>query len=427
MIMAAAPFFMAGTLYEPALAVGVIYLLFLGLYVVLDALILPRRGQITVTRTVPERISLGVPCPVTFLVHNRSIRRLKISLAEDLPENAEAQPPECTVVLAPEESRTLQYRLLARKRGRYDLAEVDVRMLPWLGLLCRQFRLRMPAQVQVFPNLVNIKRYELLLRRGLSYEQGLAALRQIGYGWEFESLRHYTDGDDLSRVDWKATARTANLIVRNYEAERRQSVLIAIDVGRATAGEFEGLSRLDYLVNAAQMLAYVVLRQGDWFSLIAFSDRIESYLPPVRQLANLDRVSRTLYHLESRLVESDYAAACHFISLKHRKRSLICLMTDVLDRQASSEIIAHMGRYARYHLPLAVTLANPEVRTTAWQPLKGCRDPYVKAVALDVLSAREEALGEMRHQGVDVLDVDPHALTPELINRYLHIKASRRL
>ena len=243
----------------------------------------------------------------------------------------------------------------------------------------------------------------------------------------FESLRHYTQGDDMSRVEWKATAKRARLVVKNYEPERQQSVLVAIDVGRATAGEFEGISRLDYLVNAALMLAYVSLRQGDWFSLVAFSDRIESYLPPVRGIKSIDRVARALYELEPRLVEADYAAACRFLGLKNRKRSLICLMTDVIDREASSVILEYMARFARYHLPLAVTLANPELRRVAWQPLASEPDPFAKATALDVLQAREEALATMRRQGVGVLDVSPHSLSPDLINRYLSIKATRRL
>jgi uncharacterized protein (DUF58 family) len=261
----------------------------------------------------------------------------------------------------------------------------------------------------------------------LSYEQGLAKLKRIGQGSEFESLRHYVNGDEMSHVDWKATAKRAKLIVKNYEPERQQSILVAIDVGRATAGQFGGLSRVDYLVNATLMLAYVVLRQKDWFSMVAFSDRIESYLPPVKGLKNIDRVARSLFELQPHLVESDYGAACRFLGLKNRKRSLLCMMTDVVDCDASNVIIAYMARFARYHLPLAVTLSNPEARCVAEEPLARCKDPYSKAVALDTLAAREEALVSMRQKGISVLDVPPDRLTPELINRYTMIKSMHQL
>jgi len=427
MVMAAAPLFLAGAVFPPLLVAAVAYVAVLIAYMIADALLLPRRNRISITRTAPDRLPIGVPTTVAFEVTNGSRRSAEIRLAEDLPEDMNAEPSECAGLLDAGARATLTYRLTARKRGRYLLSDVDVRVLPAMGLFYRQFRVSLPGEVHVFPNLANIKRYELLLRRGLTYEQGAARLRQIGQGSEFESLRLYGPGDEMSRVDWKATAKRSRLIVKNFEPEREQSVLVAIDVGRATAGEFEGLSRLDYFVNAALMLAYVALRQGDWFSLLAFSDKIEGYLPPVRQLRNIDRVARALYQLEPRLTEADYAAACRFLSLRSRKRSLVCLMTDVIDREASGIIIDYMARFARYHLPLAITLSDSEVRALAETPLSAGPDPYAKAVALDVVTAREEALAAMRRRGVGVLDADPHALMPDLISRYLLIKSTSRL
>jgi uncharacterized protein (DUF58 family) len=424
---AAAPVFLAGAFSPVLTVIGAVYVLILAGCMVADALLLPRKRQIVLQRLLPQRLSLGAQTPVRFEVHNATGRTVEIRLTEDLPGEFQARPEQCVGTFEPDARGTLEYRLLARRRGRYPLGRVDVRVLPVMGLFYRQFRLNLPAEVQVFPNLVDLRRYDLLVRRGLTREQGLARLRQIGEGSEFESLRPHATGDPMGRVDWKATARRARLIVRNYQPERQQSVLVAIDLGRATAGEFEGISRLDYLVNAALMLAYVALRQNDLFSLVAFSDRVESYLPPVRGLNNIDRVARALYELQPRLVEADYARACHFLGLKNRKRSLICLMTDVIDRQASEVIIAYLGRFARYHLPLAVTLADPHLRALGEGALTPDTDVYAKAVALDTLAAREQALGDMRRYGVLVLDVEPRHLTVELINRYLLIKSTRRL
>lgn len=427
LVMAAAPLFLGGALFDPLLAIGVIYVGALGVYALVDALLLPRRRSVEVEHTAPERLSLGVPTRIVFEVRNRCRRPVEIHLAADLPEDLNAQPAQCGGMLAPGARGTFEYRLTAHKRGRYSLGAVDVRVLPLAGLFYRQFRLQLSAELEVFPNLVNLKRYELLLRRGLSYEQGLARLRQQGQGTEFESLRHHTPGDGMSRVDWKATAKRRRLIVRNYQPERQQSVLLAIDVGRATAGEFEGLSRLDYYVNAALMLAYVVMRQSDWFSLVAFSDRIESYLPPIKRVKSIDKVARALYELKPRLVEADYAAMARFVAARNRKRSLICLMTDVVDKEASGIMMSCMARFARYHLPLAVTLSNPEIKAVAEEPLAHGPDIYSKAVALDVLDARAQALAAMRRQGVGVLEAHPRAVMPDLINRYLKIKSARRL
>lgn len=427
MLLAAVPVLLAGAAFEPMASLGLLYLLVLLVYAAIDALLLPGRRSITIRRIVPERLSFGALGQFAVEVHNAGRRRVEINLADDLPEGLEPAGPTPTAVLSHRQSRTVEYVIRGCRRGRHELGAMDVRVLPAMGLFYRQFRLHIPAEVHVFPGLVDMKRYDLLVRRGLLREAGLARIRQLGKGGEFESLRAYVHGDEMASVDWKATARRGQLFVRNYQPHRQQSVLVALDVGRATAGEFEGLSRLDYLVNAAMLLSYVCLRQGDWFSLVAFSDRIESYLPPIRRLGNIDRVARALYELKPRLVESDYAAACRFMGLKNRKRSLICLMTDVIDRHASGVILAYMARFARHHLPLAVTLANPAVTAVAEQPIAESRDPYSKAAALDVVMARSEALTEMRRNGVDVLDVPPRQLTPELISRYLTIKWTRRL
>ena len=193
---------------------------------------------------------------MSFTVQNRTRRRLLIQLAQDSPEELEVQPMTCQAQVAPGRTVDLEFRLTAHQRGTFPLGPVFVRVLPAIGLLYRQFRLDLSDTVEVFPNLMNVRRTELLARRGMSYEQGLARLRSIGQGYEFESLRRYVQGDDMSRIEWKVTARRADLIVKNFEPERQQNILVAIDVGRATAGEFEGLSRVDYLVNATLMLAY---------------------------------------------------------------------------------------------------------------------------------------------------------------------------
>jgi len=299
LVMAAAPLFLAGTLYEGATAVGVLYLMLLAFYTSLDALLLPRKKRIVVGRNVAERVSVGYPTALSLTVENRTRRRMEVETAHDCPEELEVSPDRTRAVITPGGTVTFDLRLTAHQRGEHQLGRVFVRALPALGLLYRQFTVDLPTQVQVFPNLMNVRRTELLARRGSSYEQGLARLRSIGQGFEFESLRKYVQGDELSRIEWKVTARRADLIVKNFEPERQQSILIALDVGRATAGEFGGLSRVDYLVNATLMLAFIALRQRDQFSMVAFSDRIESYLPPVSGLKGLERVARALYRLHA--------------------------------------------------------------------------------------------------------------------------------
>jgi uncharacterized protein (DUF58 family) len=200
-------------------------------------------------------------------------------------------------------------------------------------------------------------------------QEHVARLRRVGQGTEFESLRAYVSGDPFSHIDWKATARRDALYVRNYQPDTKQSITIAIDVGHATASEYEGLSQLDHFVNAALMFAYAAQRQGDWISLLAFSDRIESYLPPVQGPRMVEQVARTLYGLQPRLVGSDYSLACRYLEMRNRKRGLICMMTDVIDSDASEAIISNMARFARRHRrpPAAASVPRRAIAGGGWR------------------------------------------------------------
>lgn len=427
LVLAVVPLFLAGAFVEPLIALALMALLSIAFVAAVDWLVVGARTRVTIERTLPQRVSIAVPVRFRYRIHNESKVRLQIRFTEVIPEDLVIEPEAFSLDLGPGESRDLEATLTATRRGTRKLTSLDVRSLPARGLLIRQTTLEQGQEVRVYPNLVNIKRYDLMLRRGVTDEQGLARVWRPGTGSEFESLRHYVQGDDLGRIDWKATARRGTAIVRNFEAEKRQSVIVALDLGRASAAESGGMSRLDVFVNATLMLAYVCLRQGDWFSLMAFDEKVVSYLPPIRGIKSIERVADALCDLEPRLVEADYGAACRFLGMRNRKRSLMVLMTDVIDKDANDVMIAYMARHARVHLPLVVTLRDPDVEAVAEAALAEAADPYVKAVALDSLAVRAEALVEMRRRGVGVIDTMPHALTPQLIHRYLTIKSTRRL
>jgi uncharacterized protein (DUF58 family) len=191
--------------------------------------------------------------------------------------------------------------------------------------------------------------------------------------------------------------------------------------------QIDQLSRLDHAINASVLLSYVAMKQGDYIGLVAFSDKVESYVPPIKGRAALARMNEALYRLEAVPREPDYDRVCKFLALRHRKRSLIVLLTDVIDKDASSMLLAYTARFARYHLPLCVTMRNLQVEGMAAAEPATVAECYSKAVALRILARRADALARMRQSGVDVLDVDPRQLTPQLLNRYLLLKMRNRL
>jgi len=386
----------------------------------------PRPDQISVDRRLPEHLSLGTTNQVGWEIRNMAAAPLKFELTEDVPESFERDAVRQSGVLLPHASAELHYGVVPTRRGLYTFGDVFLRWQTHLDLVIRQKRYKAHNTVKVYPNVSSLARYELAAQRHRIMEMGLMPVRIRGRGSMFESLREYVPGDDPADVGWKATAHHNRLMIRNYETERSQNILLVLDCGRLMVPQVDRLSRLDYAINAALLLTYVAMKQGDHIGLVAFSNRIESYVPAIKGRAAVSRMNEALYRLEARLCEPDYEQVCKFLALRHRKRSLIVILTDVIDREASSMLLAYTARFARYHLPLCVTLRNLEVERMAAAEPGDPADCFATAVALRMLSRRAEALGHMRQSGVEVLDVDPRQLTPQLLHRYLLLKARKR-
>lgn len=255
----------------------------------------------------------------------------------------------------------------------------------------------------------------------------MTPVRQLGEGRLFESLREWVAGDDLRHIDWKATAKRGKVITREYEAERRQQVLLVLDTGRLLTAEIGGVSRLDYVVRAALELAYTAVQHDDNVGVMAFADGVQHFVAPQRGRLGLKRVLDVLAVLEPTLVEPDYPGAFRYLAARNRKRALTVLFTDVIDRSASDALVANVATLRPRHLPLAVTLRNPELDDVATLRPPTTHDAFRKAAAEELLRAREEALGHLRGAGVIVLDVPPARAAQAVVASYLDLKRRGRL
>jgi uncharacterized protein (DUF58 family) len=386
-----------------------------------------RPKDLTITRRLPKHFSLGSANNVTWEVRNSSNMPIRFEATEDLPESIRRDAERISATILPRATAELRYSVTPLRRGRHEFGNIYIRWQLQLGLLVRQMRIKARDEIKVYPNVSSLARYELAAMRHRTAEVGLAPVKRRGRGRVFESLRDYVPGDDPADAAWKATARHGRLMTRNFETERSQNILIVLDCGRLMLPQIDQLSRLDHAINASVLLSYVAMKQGDYIGLVAFSDKVESYVPPIKGRAALARMNEALYRLEAVPREPDYDRVCKFLALRHRKRSLIVLLTDVIDKDASSMLLAYTARFARYHLPLCVTMRNLQVEGMAAGEPAMVSECYSKAVALRILARRADALARMRQSGVDVLDVDPRQLTPQLLNRYLLLKQRNRL
>lgn len=325
--------------------------------------------------------------------------------------------------LAPRASAQLRYTVRPTRRGDYRFGDINLRWQGVLGLVLRQASFAAAASVAVYPNLLDIRKYDLLARRGMLQEMGLRRSRRFGAGSDFERLREYQNDDEFRRIDWKATARRGKPTVRQFETERSQNIVAAIDVGRLMSAPVDALEKVDYCVNAALMLSYVAGMRGDKVGLLAFADDVQIWLSPKAGKGQFYRMLAQLYALQSQPVESDFGRAFAYLGVKLKKRSLLVVMSDLAYGSATDTVVAQMALLRQRHLPLLVTVNDPQLFALAGQPPVDSASTYQRALAEQVLAERALTLDQLRQRGVLTLDVPANQLSIGVVNRYLELKS----
>jgi uncharacterized protein (DUF58 family) len=372
--------------------------------------------RLDVTREVAERLSLGVENAVTLAIRNGGPRALALQAREPL-----------TVAARPGETVRLRYGVVPPRRGDWQFGRVVVRYASVLGLFRRQHAYPCERTLKVYPNLRDLQRYELLARRGLQTDAGTRAARRFGPGTEFERLREYVPDDELRRVNWKATARRGVPISAEYETERSQNVLIVLDAGRLMGALSDDLTKLDHALNAGLLLAYAASRRGDRVGMLAYADRVRAFLPPQRGRRAFLGILEVLYRLQAEPTEADHARAFAYLAGRNLRRSLLVLFTDVTDPDVSRALLAHLGRAARHHLAVLVTVSDPSVTAPAERTPTTSQGLYEKMVAQRLLDERRQVLATLEGRGVVTLDLPADKLSAQVVAAYLELKARGRL
>ncbi|TMG40027.1 MAG: DUF58 domain-containing protein [Chloroflexi bacterium] len=389
---------------------------------VIDFRATPRPAAVDVERVAEPQLSIGVRNRVTLRVRNRFSRPLRLVLRDTVPDSFDVDRRAIALPVAPGGEGDATYAARPRFRGSFRFGDVYLRLRGPLDLVERQGHVPADAPANVYPDLQEIRRYEVSLRRGLAYDAGQRRARIPGAGSLFERLREYQPDDDPRSISWAATARRGRPISVEYETERQQRILILLDAGRMMSSTLGGLTKLDHAVNTALMLAYVAIAKGDEVGLMGFADAVRSYQVPRRGRRQFLHLTEDLRRLEVTTTEPDYRAAFEFLRARSARRALVVLFTDIVDEEASRALVAAITRLAGNNLVLCCLLQDPQLAETATREPRSSRELYERVVAADVLEARARALALLRRRGVHAIDVSAERLTVATIQRYLELK-----
>ena len=421
------PLLVAGIWMPPLRQVALPFNAVVILIAALDLMVTASLKFVHVSREVSPVLSVGTWNTVRLTARNMGRRTVSLACLDEPPEPGLSTGGPVTFSLQAGQTRSGDYQFQPHRRGRSSFAAVHIRSISRWGFWMLLERRELSSPVRILPDIRSVYRYELMARRNRLEELGIKIRRLRGQGNEFERLRDYRREDDPRNVDWKATARNQRLISREFNVERNQNILVVVDCGRSMRNELDGVSYLDRALNASIMLSYLALGQGDNVGFVAFSSRIERSLKAVRGKPAIQAVLQSGFDLEARRDTSDYRLMMEHLGRHFRKRSLVVLLTHVIDEQHLDAICQPLQSMQSPHLVLCLFLKDLGLTSLATRVPETDVEAFQSAAAAELLTAVERRTSTLKEYGILTISTLPDTLTADVINGYLDVKARHLL
>ena len=319
-------------LWAPALWAVRLGTLALAAGVFADVFALWGGGRLTGERAVPDKLSLGDENPVRLRVRNGYRWRARVTVLDEVPVQFQKRDAGRDLRIAAGETAALVYTLRPTRRGAYAFGVLNLYADGPLGLVRRRFRTAQAGEARVYPSILQMQRFAFLAASHRLEEVGVKRVRRLGHTMEFDQIRPYVAGDDRRAINWQATARAAArggaLMVNQYQEERAQPVVAALDMGRAMRSPFDGLTLLDHAVNASLVLLHTALLKHDRAGLVTFDADVRAVVAPSRRRGQLGTLLETLYRQEPGFTDPGYEALYAALRQRIRQRSLVLLFAN---------------------------------------------------------------------------------------------------
>ncbi len=383
-----------------------------------------KKNRVLVSRHPLQKLSISRENRVILSLTAQQ-QAAQVIIKDNYPQPFSVSIPLLITYLTPQTQTDLSYTVYPHQRGEFHWGDIHIRQLsPW-ALAWYDWKVPAGQKVAVYPDLVGLR--SLLIRLSLEKTGTLRFRRRLLQGTEFSELREYVSGEDTRLINWKASAKRTYPIVNVLEEEREQTLIILVDRGRLMTAQVQGLKRFDWALNSTLSLALTGLNRGDCVGIGVFDREVATWIPPEKGQGQLSRIIERLTPMQPVLLEPDYFGSVTRLVTQQHRRALVVLITDIIDKIASAELLTAMQRLTPRYLPFCVTLRDPQVDEIAHSTTNTIEEIYRRSVALDILSQRQIALAQLQQKGVLVLDAPANQITEPLVERYLEIKARHLL
>lgn len=416
--------FVAGFRWTIAYRIAIVMLVIVMLLLLIDIILLFHKRGIDASRLCAERFSNGDDNKVELRVESTYRFPLKLAVIDEVPFVFQRRDINFSLKLKALEGKSIIYNLRPTKRGVYGFGKIRVFASTTLGLVQRRFTCGNDQNVKVYPSYMMLNHYQLMAISNNLTELGIKKIRRIGNNTEFEQIKDYVSGDDYRTINWKATARRNKLMVNVFTDEKSQQVINVIDKGRVMQQAFNGMTLLDYAINASLVLSYIAIHKEDRAGLITFERQFDSFIRPERSDSHMLKILDNLYQQETTFGESDFSSLCVNLSRLVTKRSLLVIYTNFYGHNALERQLPYLKQLTNNHVVLVVFFQDSELEAYSREPLSHMSDYYCHAIARNVANEKEAIVARLRQHGIYALLTKPENLTVGVINRYLAMKAS---
>jgi uncharacterized protein (DUF58 family) len=409
----------------PALYNAVWYVvLILMTFLALDILILffAKKG-IEANRITPEKLSNGDENPINISIKNYYTFPISVKIIDEIPFQFQVRDFEIKRKLKASSQDEINYFLRPTERGEYSFGNLNIYVSSPLRMISRQFTFDKDQMVPTYPSYIQLRKYDLIAFSNNLFQYGIKKIRRIGHTMEFEQIKEYVTGDDIRTLNWKATAKKNSLMVNQFQDEKSQSVYMVIDKGRVMKMPFNGLSLLDYAINATLVLSNVILKKQDKAGMFAFSKKVENRVFAEKRASQMQKILENLYNIKTDFFESDYSRLYVDIKKNINQRSLIILYTNFETMEGLHRQLPYLKGIAKNHLLVVVFFNNTELNELINKKTETIQDVYDKVIAEKFAFEKRLIVNELKKYGIYSVLTQPENLTLDTINKYLEIKA----
>lgn len=396
--------------------------------ILLDYIVLFSGAGIQMQRIIPDSFSNGDENKIEIIIKNNYPFKVRMNIIDELPEQFQKRDFLVNAIIGGGAQQHIQYALRPVERGEYRFHGINAFIKSPLGLVVRRSLTEIEQMVKVLPSYLSLRQFELLAHSNNLAETGTKKIRKIGASLEFEQIKEYITGDDIRNINWKATARKGGqLMINNYTDERSQQVYCIIDKGRVMKMPFEGMTLLDYAINATLILSKVALIKQDRAGLLTFAEEIGHFLPASRKASQMGSILETLYNQQTKFLESSYEKLYALIRTRITQRSLIILFTNFESLSGLQRQLPYLRSIARNHLVVAVFFENTELRQLTESTADSVESLYIKTIAEKFVYEKKLIVKELRQHGIFTILTAPENLTVDTVNKYLELKARQAI